>query len=475
MYFLSLALCLFVFGIRASVPETEDGVYVLSDANFGDFVADNDFSFVEFYAPWCGHCKSLAPVFIKVAEAFSSSTSVKLAKVDCTQQKTICSDVQGYPTIKLFSKTGKIVDYDGERSEAALTAFITKRTGPASTRLNTAQELTTFLEGSTKSKLVAYIDESSVDYDTWKDIASSPGVELFSFGHADTSIAGEKRRTIELIVEGKDTVTFVPESAFLNDQVLNWITEHGFPLVETLSQETWNRATTHPTSKFLAAVFYDKAQEAPTFVESVAGQFKGSVVFSLSDTPQILERWGGSGTFFPSAVVLNFNGAQPELFTWDESSGIEMTAESLKAFVEESVAGTYKSNIKSEPIPEKNDEPVRTLVAKNYEKVITNPENKVILVEFYAPWCGHCKKLAPTLDELGTNFASNSGVVIAKFDATANTVPKGISVTGFPTILAFVNGEQHPYPGGHDIASLTAFVESFIKDAADSDDGHADL
>jgi len=75
---------------------------------------------------------------------------------------------------------------------------------------------------------------------------------------------------------------------------LNWITEHGFPLVETLSQETWNRATTHPTSKFLAAVFYDKAQEAPTFVESVAGQFKGSVVFSLSDTPQILERWGGS-------------------------------------------------------------------------------------------------------------------------------------------------------------------------------------
>ena len=40
-------------------------------------------------------------------------------------------------------------------------------------------------------------------------------------------------------------------------------------------------------------------------------------------------------------------------------------------------------------------------VSKNFEEVVTN-NDKDTLIEFYAPWCGHCKKLAPVFDELGT-------------------------------------------------------------------------
>jgi len=277
-------------------------------------------------------------------------------------------------------------------------------------------------------------------------------------------MSGEKRRTIDLITKGLEVITLSPE-VFETNQILAWISEHGFPLVEPLTQEAWNRATSHPTSKYLAAVFYAKDTQIPSFVEEVAGQYKGQVIFTSSDAPQILERWGGSGTVLPSAVVLDFNGAQPELFTWDES-GVEMNAETLKSFIDGSVDGTYKSNIKSEPIPETNDEPVITLVAKNFDAVIADKANTVVLVDFYAPWCGHCKKLAPIFDELGANFKSTKGVIIAKYDATANTVPKGLTITGFPTILAFVNGLPNPYPGGHDLQSLTDFVQSFI-DAAD--------
>jgi protein disulfide-isomerase A1 len=57
------------------------------------------------------------------------------------------------------------------------------------------------------------------------------------------------------------------------------------------------------------------------------------------------------------------------------------------------------------------------------------------LVEFYAPWCGHCKKLAPIWDELGEKVASEK-VVIAKMDSTANDA-KGVEVQGFPTIILF--------------------------------------
>ena len=63
-------------------------------------------------------------------------------------------------------------------------------------------------------------------------------------------------------------------------------------------------------------------------------------------------------------------------------------------------AGKLEPYLKSEPVPESNDGPVTVAVSKNFDEVVTN-NGKDTLIEFYAPWCGHCKKLAPVFDELG--------------------------------------------------------------------------
>lgn len=62
---------------------------------------DSTITLVEFFAPWCGHCKSLAPNFAKAATALKGTA--KLASVDCTVEKDLCSrfGVQGFPTLKV--------------------------------------------------------------------------------------------------------------------------------------------------------------------------------------------------------------------------------------------------------------------------------------------------------------------------------------------------------------------------------------
>jgi len=74
---------------------------------------------------------------------------------------------------------------------------------------------------------------------------------------------------------------------------------------------------------------------------------------------------------------------------------------------------------------------------------VTNTDDDVFMF-YYAPWCGHCKKLHPVFEELATELKDVPHLVIASFDATNNDV-EGITVTGFPT-LAFYSKENKKEP-----------------------------
>jgi len=104
---------------------------------------------------------------------------------------------------------------------------------------------------------------------------------------------------------------------------------------------------------------------------------------------------------------------------------------------------------------------VLDLVPNNFDSVVLN-SGKPALVEFFAPWCGHCKNLAPVYEELATKFESQGGkVTIAKVDADAEkSLGKRFGVQGFPTLKWFDGKSETPedYKGGRDLESLSAFI-----------------
>jgi len=64
-----------------------------------------------------------------------------------------------------------------------------------------------------------------------------------------------------------------------------------------------------------------------------------------------------------------------------------------------------------------------------------------VFVKYYAPWCGHCKKLAPIWDDLAKELSDVKGLVIGKFDATANEVD-GVEIRGYPTLKFYPKGDS---------------------------------
>jgi len=449
---------LFAVVFATVYADAEDpDVVVLTTDNFDDFIKTNDFVLVEFYAPWCGHCKKLAPEYsVAATQLKTSGSAVKLGKVDATVESSLGErfQVKGYPTLKFF-RSGEPVEYEGGRTATEIVNWVTKKSGPPSKTLASQADIDAYT-GATGTRVLAFV--SGANEETYIKAAKGDKVQAFSFAHVTDSalFGGKKEGTIELHKDGEDVKTY--EGALSAEEISTWVVGEGFPLVDELSQDSWTRA--QAGSLDLLAVFSKKDDTATAAAAlSVAKAFKGNLVVTSSDQTGIASRWGSSGNVVPTVIYVSNKGGQPSFVIWNEDAKAELNAENLKAFVDGSRDGTYDSWIKSEPVPENNDGPVTVLVGKNFNEIVH--DKKDVLVEFYAPWCGHCQKLVPIYDELGAAYKDDSNVVIAKIDATANGTPKGVSVQGFPTLIFFdAEGKQVQYDGERELDAFKKWIEA---------------
>lgn len=122
--FASFALCLLgatgLVSAAEKPAEGESNVVSLTKDTFHDFIKSHDLVLAEFFAPWCGHCKALAPKYEEAATELKSK-NIPLVKVDCTEEEDVCQEygIEGYPTLKVFRGLEDPKPYMGARQSEA--------------------------------------------------------------------------------------------------------------------------------------------------------------------------------------------------------------------------------------------------------------------------------------------------------------------------------------------------------------------
>jgi protein disulfide-isomerase A1 len=467
----------------------DEGVLVLTEANFQEVVDANEFVLVEFYAPWCGHCKSLAPEYAKAAQTLAEKESaIMLGKVDATEEGKLAEkfEVRGYPTLKLF-RNGKASEYNGGRTAETIVSWLEKKTGPPAKTLESVDAAKAFVEDNDIAVIGFFKDVESAEAKEFLNVAG--GMDDYPF-----AITSDAAVIAEYAVEGDAGVSLFKkfdegrnnfEGEMTDAALTKFVAGNALPLVIDFNQETAQKIFSGEIKSHLLMFVSAKADEFAAQKEvaaTIAKENKGELLFVTINTDEddhkrIMEFFGIEDSELPSMRIIKLEEDMSKF----KPENKDLTEENVRDFVNRYKAGELKAHLMSEEIPEDWDkEEVKVLVGKNFADVALDT-GKDVLVEFYAPWCGHCKQLEPIYAKLGEQFKDNAEVVIAKMDSTGNEV-EDIKVQGFPTIKLFKKGDNKvvDYNGERTLEGMAKFIESGGVDgaAAEEDEeeaGHDEL
>ncbi|KAM9305235.1 protein disulfide-isomerase A2 [Gastrophryne carolinensis] len=451
----------------------EDDVLVLNEENFDNALKTYKYLLVEFYAPWCGHCKELAPKYSEAAQALKSRTAeARLAKVDATEEKDLSAEfgVNGYPTIRFFKDGNRTshIDYGGRRDTEGIIKWMLRRLGPATSVLDTTAEAEEFIASHDYPVIAFFQDSQDADINIYSEVAMDTEDFTFAVTHKQDVFQkyGVSADTVILFTKSgaKSEYKLDEDIGLDKDELQRFLMVNSMDLVTEYSEQTSDKIFAAKIPNHLL-LFINKTEVSHLQLlenfRGAAAEYKGKVLFISIDAAGphagVLEYFGLTNSDIPTIRFINIDLIKKYAFHAEK-----ITTESVREFCQGVLDGKIKQNLLSEELPEDWDKkPVKVLVGTNFEDVAYD-ETKNVFVEFYAPWCSHCKELEPIWEELGEKYKDHPDVIIAKMDATANEID-GMRVRGFPNLRFFPAGKERKmieYTKNRTVELFSKFIDS---------------
>ncbi|EPQ59737.1 thioredoxin-domain-containing protein [Gloeophyllum trabeum ATCC 11539] len=294
--------------VSRKLPNPRGAVLSLTGNTFQDALKDGPL-FVKFFAPWCGHCKKLAPVWVDLARHMADKLTV--AEVNCEEHSALCKnqDVTGYPMLYFYPGGGAAkTEYTGGRKLEALKAFAERAVSPAVQEIE-YDKLHQVVEEHPVFYLLLHAPE---DTRTVNDVTQAAHVLLgsppiyTSSSPAFLTHFSLPASSLPILLALKDHDPTLPVSTYHPpaanskhttsiENTQRWLLSNRLPTTTELSSESFQAIMKAPHKPLVVLVAVPDTQDAQTIrkVRDIGKQWRnrqgaGDVVFTWMDAGQ----WG---------------------------------------------------------------------------------------------------------------------------------------------------------------------------------------
>jgi len=503
--------------VQANKVEHNEGLFDLTTDTLQNHINKKGFHLIKFYAPWCGHCKRLEPTWIELAKEYIpkseefSNQDVSIGRVDCTEHKEACKEhgVRGYPTLLLFNDGKKLENYMGSRDMSSLKKFIESKVNPIQKEEVDDIEEAVHKDGLfdlTSENFKLHVQKKGYHLvkfyapwcghcmklePTWIELAKLFQPKNSQLAHSDITISRidcttNRETCAEFEVNGYPTILLIKEGAKIekysrgrdlksfkdylskyqsgdkNDEV-KVESGHASVAVNGLYDLTADNFQKHVGKGFHFVKFYAPwcghcKRLEPTWVE-LAEKFtdvKDATIARIDCTvhAEVCQKFEVRG--YPTLLLIK-DGQKLEKYKGgrDVNSLLSFFNEKRKfPNIQPKEEGKLQLGVSNDGLYDLNDQIFQAHTLKE----------GFHFIKFYAPWCGHCKRLEPTWKELGKNFKDDKQVTIARIDCTVNQKScTDNEVRGYPTLLLFKDGKKiDKYAGSREVNDLEDYIKTSI-------------